>query len=356
MNPEDLLASLPRLRTYRSRRVSSYDRSGGNHDWVVLDPGQSVTLADIKGAGIVKHIWCTTHCKDVNYPRTLVLRVFWDNEKTPSIEAPLGDFFGVGHAKVSPFQSLPLNQVTGGSTQESNRAAMNCFFPMPFRKAARFELVNESSEAVQSFYYYIDYEEHDKLADDTAYLHAQYRQEKPTKGYETWHMNAHSTFVDQKNTTGAENYVVFEAEGRGHYVGTVLSIRNVMFNDIVHSWFGEGDDMIFVDGEKWPPALHGTGTEDYVCAAWGFPSGKYDGLFHGISLAGNTTDWGGEWTAYRFHLESPVTFTKSIRVTIEHGHDNNRFDDWSSVGFWYQVEPHGTFPELPKVEERLPRR
>src|SRR5262249_48029235 len=154
----------------RSRRVSSYDRTGGNHDWIVVDAGATATLADIKGPGIIKHIWCTTHCKDVHYPRTLVLRAFWDGEETPSIEVPLGDFFGVGHAKVSAFQSLPLNQVTGAEALESNRAAMNCFLPMPFRKGARLELVNQSKEAVQSFYYYIDYEEHDTLPDEIGYL------------------------------------------------------------------------------------------------------------------------------------------------------------------------------------------
>lgn len=350
-----MLFSLPQLRNYRSRRASSYDRTGGNHDWVVLQPGEKITLAEMQGCGIVKHIWCTTHTKDGNYPRTLVLRAFWDGEAAPSIEAPLGDFFGVGHAKVSPFQSLLLNQVTGGVTLQGNRAAMNCFIPMPFRKGARIELENQGLQLINSFYYYIDYEEHDSLPDDVAYLHAQYRQEKPTRGYDTYSMSADEQFVEKKNITGEDNYLVFEAQGRGHYLGTVLSIRNVMFHDGVHSWFGEGDDMIFVDGEKWPPALHGTGTEDYVCAAWGFPSGKYDGLYHGISLGGNTTDWSGEWTVYRFHVESPVSFQKSIRVTIEHGHNNNRYDDWSSVGYWYQAEPHASFAGLPDVQQRVPR-
>lgn len=352
---DGLLTSLPQLKSYRSRRASSYDQSGGNNDWIAIKQGERATLADISGAGIVKHIWCTIHSDDRNYPRGLVLRAWWDGEAEPSIEVPIGDFFGVGHAKVSHFQSLPLNMVTGGHVLPMNFAAMNCFFPMPFRKGARFEIENQSAGNVNSFYYYIDYEEHDSLPDDLAYFHAQWRRENPTKGYETWHMTAHEQLAEQKNVTGDKNYVIFEAEGRGHYVGCVLSIKNVMYNDVVHTWFGEGDDMIFVDGEKWPPKLHGTGTEDYMCAAWGFPSGKYDGLFHGISLAGNPEDMSGSWSAYRFHLESPVAFTKSIRVTIEHGHDNNRFDDWSSVGYWYQTEPHVKFPELLPAEKRLPR-
>lgn len=351
----DLFNSLASEKSYRSRRVSSYDKTGANNDWIGIKAGERAPLADISGAGIVKHIWFTINAQDKLYPRTLVLRAWWDGEKEPSIEVPVGDFFGVGHGKVAPFQSLPLNMVTGEGTLERNQAAMNCFFAMPFRKGARFEIENQSDKNVDNFYYYIDYEEHDRLPDDLLYFHAQWRRENPTKGYDTWHMEASEMFGEQKNTTGDDNYVIFEAEGRGHYVGCVVSIKNVMMNDNIHSWFGEGDDMIFVDGEKWPPALHGTGTEDYFCAAWGFPSGKYDGLFHGISLAGSTHDWTGDWSVYRFHLESPVTFQKSIRVTIEHGHDNNRYDDWSSVGYWYQGEPHAKFPKLPEAEKRLPR-
>lgn len=351
----DFLNSLPDAKNYESRRESSYDRSGGNEDYLRIKPGARAMLAEIKGPGIIKHIWFTINAGDPHYLRSLVLRVWWDGEKQPSIEVPVGDFFGVGHARVSNFHSLPLNMVTGGENLEQNRAAMNCFFPMPFRKSARIEIENQSDKDVGSFYYYIDYEKHKSLPDDLLYFHAQWRRENPTKGYDTWHMEPHEMFVEAKNKTGAENYVIFEAEGRGHYVGCVVSVHNVMRNDNVHSWFGEGDDMIFVDGEKWPPKLHGTGTEDYFCAAWGFPSGKYDGLFHGISLAGDTRDWSGKWSVYRFHLESPVTFRKSIRVTIEHGHDNNRFDDWSSVGYWYQTEPHAKFPALPAVEKRLPR-
>jgi hypothetical protein len=350
-----VIEDLSRLKGYRSRRQSSYDRTGGNTDFISIKAGERAVLADIAGCGIIKHIWFTIHALDRHYPRSLILRAWWDKEAEPSIEVPVGDFFGVGHARVAPFQSLPLNMVTGGEALEQNRAAMNCFFPMPFQKGARIEIENQSGQEVPSFYYYIDYEEHDALPPDQLYFHAQWKRENPTKGYETWHMEPHEMFAEQKNTTGDENYVILEAEGRGHYAGCVVSIKNVMYNDNVHTWFGEGDDMIFVDGEEWPPALHGTGTEDYFCAAWGFPSGQYSGLFHGISLAGNPVDSSGEWSIYRFHLESPVTFQKSIRVTIEHGHDNNRFDDWSSVGYWYQDEPHKPFPQLPPVDKRLPR-
>lgn len=353
---DDLLGGLARARTYRSRRVSSYDTSGANIDARPIKSGERLVLADIEGAGVIKHLWFTINCHDKHYPRSLVFRAWWDGEEQPSIECPVGDFFGVGHGRVSNYMSLPLNMVSGSRALELGMAAMNCFFAMPFRKGARLEIENQSPEDVLSFYYYVDYEEHDSLPDDILYFHCQWNREPITKGYETWMMDPHDLFGKKCNTTGDENYVVFEAEGRGHHVGCTVSIRNVMYNNVVHTWWGEGDDMIFVDGEKWPPSLHGTGTEDYFCAAWGFPSGQTNGIFHGVSLAGNVEDWGGEWSLYRFHLESPVTFTKSIRVTIEHGHDNNRYDDWSSAGYWYQSEPHRPFPELPGYEARKPRK
>lgn len=349
-----LLEPLLSLKSYQSKRISSYDRTGANRDFITIEPGQTATIADIAGPGCIKHLWVTIHSKDPLYPRTTVLRAFWDHEKKPSVECPIGDFFGVGHARVNHFQSLPLNMVTGGRALDNNKAAMNCFFPMPFKKHARLEVTNESSEPLASFYYYVDYEQHPSLPDELAYFHACWNRENPTQGYYSFDLTPQQLNEDKKNLTGKDNYVLLEAEGKGHYVGCVVSIQNVMMWNAIHTWFGEGDDMIFIDGEPFPPSLHGTGTEDYFCAAWGFPSGQYSGLFHGVSLAGNTQDWSGKWTVYRFHLESPITFRKSIRVTIEHGHDNNRADDWSSVAYWYQTEPHKPFVLLP-VSKRLPR-
>ena len=350
-----LLGGRAAARRYRSRRCSSFDRTGANKDWVPIPAGGSHVLADISGAGIIKHIWITVNSEDPLWPRSMVLRAWWDGEEQPSIEAPIGDFFGVGHGKVAQYMSLPMNMITGADALDRNQAAMNCFLPMPFRTAARVEVENQSDKDVQSFYYYVDYEEHDGLPDDLLYLHARWNRENPTTGIETFHMEFEDLFFNTRNTTGEGNYELFSAEGRGHYVGCTVHIRNVQYNNSIHTWFGEGDDMIFVDGEAWPPALHGTGTEDYFCAAWGFPSGAYNGPFHGISLAGDTRDWSGDWSVYRWHLESPVPFEKSIRVTLEHGHANTRFDDWSSVGYWYQSEPHRPFGPLVPPAARLPR-
>jgi len=331
------LAGLATLRNCRSKRVSSFDQTGGNADRIIIKPWKKAVLADIKGSGAVRHIWFTVNHEDNRfYLRSMVLRMYWDGEKTPSVEVPLGDFFGVGHSRTNHFVSLPLT-MTGG---KGNHAGFNCYFPMPFSKRARIEVENESEGACLAFYYYIDYEEYDELPEDQACFHAHWRGECPCKAQKA-----------TINLDGKHNYLILDAKGRGHYVGTLLNVHN-----FGGSWFGEGDDMFFVDGEKWPPSLHGTGTEDYFCCAWGFPSGYYAGPYTGVSLAGlaDNHDWAGRWSLYRFHIEDPVHFTRSLRVSIEHGHANDRGDDYSSVAYWYQTEPHKPFPKFPSRKKRLP--
>lgn len=340
MTGADALRSLAKMKDYKSQRISSWDRTGKNADWISIKKGKTETIAEIEGPGCISHIWITVSCKDSLYPRKIIFRAYWDGEKSPSVEAPLGDFFGVGHGVVNHYVSLPLNMITKkGSPQRY--AAMNCFFPMPFFHKARIEIVNECDTDVEKFYYHIDYESYHNFSEKILLFHAQWHRENPTRATN-----------DIANLDGKENYVILDAEGKGHYVGCNLSINN-----LCNSPF-EGDDMIFIDGEKWPPSLHGTGTEDYFCSAWGFPAGKYDGIYHGVSLAGSieggTWAWAGKWTMYRYHLEAPIAFEKSIKVTIEHGHANSLGNDYSSVAYWYQTEPHKEFPPILPVSERLP--
>ena len=139
-------------RDCRRRRIASHDRTGGNADYAPIPAGQTLTLAALEGAGCISHIWITISTPEQHYLRRLVLRAYWDGEANPSIEAPIGDFFGVGHGRAQHFQSLPLNMVTGGSTQARNQAAMNCFFPMLFERGARFTVTNEGEQPVKSFY------------------------------------------------------------------------------------------------------------------------------------------------------------------------------------------------------------
>ena len=341
------LAGLATLRDARTKRVSSWDKTGGNRDCISIEPGLTATLADISGAGAIRHIWFTIGCQDPNYLRKVVLRMFWDGEANPSVEVPVGDFFGVGHALLNHYTSLPLTVVRGPGW--GRNAGMNCYFPMPFASRALLTVENQCEQPVGAFYYYVDYEEYDSLAEGQGRFHGWYNQEAPCQAVD-------KAVSKHLNIGGDENYVILEAEGRGHYVGCVLNVDNFNAFHQAHTWFGEGDDMIFIDGEKWPPSLHGTGTEDYFCEAWGFPSGEYSGPYTGVSLGKDTQNWSGKWSLYRFHIEDPVHFRKSIRVGIEHGHANDQGNDYSSVAYWYQAEPHKPFAPLPPAKERVPRR
>lgn len=351
------LRSLIYPRSFNSRRISSYDRSGGNHDSAQIKPGETNTFAEISGAGCISHIWITIKSKEPAYLRKLILRSYWDGESQPSIETPLGDFFGVGHGYARHYVSLPLNMITGGGVERSNRAAMNCYFPMPFAKGARFTLTNECDGPV-TFYYTVNYEEYGSPQPDVLRFHAHWRRESSTKSkLDLVGTGVTGGQVDRlKNTSGQDNYVILDAKGRGQYVGCNLSVDNI--NPLpANSWFGEGDDMIFID-DDFNPTLYGTGTEDYFNAAWGYPSGEYSAPYHGVTLAhpvaGSNAPYSGKWTTYRFHIEDPVVFKKSIKVTIEHGHANVQANDYASTAYWYQTEPHLPFPVLPDVKDRLP--
>ncbi|MCW3842465.1 DUF2961 domain-containing protein [Micromonospora yasonensis] len=351
------LRDLPRLRTSRRRRASSWDRTGGNDDRLTVAPGSTALLADIDGPGSINHIWCTVALphRDVpdavesDYLRRLVLRITWDDAASPSVLVPLGDFFGMGHGKTANFVSAPLQM----SPQDGK--AFNSWFHMPFARHARVELISELEHEPVYFYYYVDYELFEPAAADDitaglGYFHAQWRCERPTDGVPQGTESNRQFQVEGTNLTGDGNYVILDAVGRGHYVGCVLNIRNLRQTSD-WNWYGEGDDMIFIDGEPFPPSLHGTGTEDYFNTAW-CPTQTHHAPYHGITLPGGE-NWSGEISLYRFHVEDPVTFTESIRVTIEHGHANKRSDDFSSVAYWYQTLPHRPFDLMP-VAERIP--
>jgi len=315
---QDILRSLAQPQDYTSRRISSYDRTGGNADSLSIEAGATAVLAELKGPGAIHHIWLTVAAEPF-YGRKLVLRFYWDGESTPSVEAPLGDFFGVGHGLNRNLRSLPI-------ANSSEGRARNCYWYMPFARSARLTVTNEGSRPVAAFYYYIDYRELGRLAGDTSYFHARYRQETPCRP--------------------DGNYLLLEASGRGHYVGANLSVLQQSAG-----WWGEGDDMIFVDGER-APSLHGTGSEDYFSDAWGMREGQ--NLFYGCPLQEEDFQVGSKATVHRFHIPDPIPFTKSIRVEIEHGHANNLADYFSSVAYWYQGEPHRPFPALPPAAQRLP--
>lgn len=315
---QDLLRSLGQKQEYRSRRVSSYDRSGGNRDSIAIEPGRTAVLAEIDGPAAIHHVW-TTIAGEPFYGRKIVLRIYWDNEKAPSVESPIGDFFGVGHGLNRNLASLPM-------TCSSEGRARNCYWYMPFRRSCRITVKNEGTRPVDAFYYYIDYRELPGLPAATPYFHAQYRQEFPPRA--------------------GRDYGILEAEGAGHYVGCNLSVLQRAMG-----WWGEGDDRIRVDGET-RPSLHGTGSEDYFSDAWGMRESL--NLFYGCPIQEDDFLSGSKATVYRLHIPDPVPFKRSIEVSIEHGHANDRSDLLSSVAYWYQMEPHRAFRPLAPVSERLP--
>jgi hypothetical protein len=336
------LANLPQAKDYAQHRASSFDRSGGNADFRTIAPGETLTLLDEAGPAIISHIWITIASDDPHHLKALVLRMYWDGEAMPSVETPIGDFFGLGLGDYYLYQSVPL---AVGSDK-----ALNSFFPMPFQKHARITVTNEGGRKVDAFYFNIDYRMYDKpLPADQLYFHAQYRQASPARGWTNqWHDNGDALVEDKKNLNGEGNYVWMEATGRGHFVGVTMSVLQNQ-----DGWWGEGDDMFFIDGEKMP-SINGTGSEDYFLGAWDFGDHAFSyGLFgapvKGAELAGSRS------SVYRFHLDSPIPFTRSLRATIEHGHANHRSDNFFSVAYWYQAEPHAAFPPLPALEERIPK-
>jgi hypothetical protein len=344
---------------YTVGRTSSYDVSGRNQDFWTIPPKSSKTIAELEGPGIVSHIWMTIWSTVPNYLRRVLFRAYWDDEIEPSIDTPVGDFFGLGHAKPATYQCAAFSTSCNNDGDPLEGVAMNCWLPMPFRKSARFELVNEQErEPVSSAYFYVDHQRHRELPERVLYLHAKWRRENPCDGWtgqgsvtggEEWGRRMEGP--EGANLSDAHNYLILDAEGTGHYIGANLSIDNLF-----RGWWGEGDDMIFIDrdGERrWPPDMHGTGSEDYLCQAWGMQRAAH--LYSGLSWREKENhNLEGKVCVYRYHLLDPVVFRKNIRVSIEHGHANSRSDDFSSVAYWYQNEPHKPFAPMPGPAARLP--
>ncbi|HEY1649402.1 MAG TPA: glycoside hydrolase family 172 protein [Terracidiphilus sp.] len=327
---EELFA-LARLRSYKNRRSSSWDRSGGNADWVTVEPGETATLLDVSGSGVVTHVWFTISSPDPMHLKNLVLRAWWDGESSPSVEAPIGDFFGLGLGEYFVYQSALL--------AVAPVKALNAYFEMPFASAARMTVTNEGKAPTRSLYFAIDYVTLPRLPDGLGRFHAQYRQSAPCK------VSAGS----DKNLSGEDNYVFLEAAGKGHFVGVTQAVEQNQ-----NGWFGEGDDMIFIDGDTMP-TINGTGSEDYYNGAWDFGGQPFGYQHNGAPYVIDPERIGGRYCLYRWHTESPIAFEKSIRVTIEHGHANHRADDFYSTAYWYQTEPHAPFPALPAAADRIPR-
>ncbi|HOX87346.1 MAG TPA: DUF2961 domain-containing protein [bacterium] len=316
--PDDQIA-LEKLKPYKLVQVSSTDTSGGNNDRINLQAGETAVIADLQGPGRIVRIWITIDSRDPHFLRRIVLRMFWDGEAQPSVEVPVGDFFGTGfgyHQTVSEY----VGMTSGG---------YYCYFPMPFRKSARLEVENQTGREVYAFYYHIGWQRlDDPLPDDTAYFHAFWRRDS--------------------RTDYPQNYTVLEAKGSGHFVGLNMSMQGLRGN----FWYLEGDEMVTVDGES-QPSIYGTGTEDYFTSGWYFNRGEFFAPYHGLIVKDDSL---ARIAAYRLHIKDPIPFRSSLLFTIEHGHGNEEIADFSSTAYWYQQEPHKPFSAMLKASLRIPLR
>ena len=374
---KSFLGSLTTVSNARFGRSSTWDQSGKNKDYWLIPPFSTVVLTELEGPGCINHIWMTSFCRrilgpstllpiysgnsapvvemenaegvnweinDPDYYRKLLIRMSWEHSDKPSVLVPFGDFFCIGNCMPKSFNSMPFNissrpieECTYGGT-----ASMNCYFPMPFNEHAKIEIVNENDRPV-GLYFHIDYELFHEKTENIAYFHALWKRVNRCNGWGSDICVNTPEINSAANLNGNDNYVFLDVAGTGHYVGCNLSV--VHFQG---SWWGEGDDMIFIDGEE-IPSIYGTGSEDYFNHAWGMQ--KNHSLFNGTIIHESETK--GCQVSYRFHITDPIHFSKHIKVTMEHGHANHLSDDWASTAYWYQTMP---FPDISiqPVEERLP--
>jgi len=289
--------------------------------------GQTVTLMDTAGPGVIQHIWLATEGNWAGNGRGCVLRFYWDGEKTPSVEVPMTDFFAVGHDIFATVNSLPVIV--------NPTSALNCYWPMPFRRRCKVTFTNELNRDLGLLAFQITYAQ-TEVPEDAGYFHAQWRR----------------AITDRAKP----DYVIADGiKGQGRYVGTFLA-----WTQLSDGWFGEGEIKFYMDGDKKFPTICGTGTEDYFCGSYGFPQ-PYSTAYVGTTLKHPGDNGPPKWSLYRWHIMDPICFQKDLRVTIQAlgwwpaGKYQPLADDIASVAYWYQAEPHAKFPEFPPLAKRWPR-
>ena len=315
MDQGEMLSDLYLAKDYEFDRIVSNPTAGPNGS-DIMKPGDWKEIANIQGPGVISHIWFTLSRERDYVLKDCVIRIYWDGEKEPSVEVPIGEFFGLGHGKFYTVHSIPF--------ETGNKRGYNCFLPMPFKKSCRITFHNSPDHELRRLFYHINYKKVASLPDDVRYFHAQYRQAKPTSG---------------------GNYVILDAEGAGHFVGLFYYNRTN-----TGGWWGDGGEHIFVDGKP----IAATGQEDYFGQGWAFGAGE-QGLRFGSPLYESTSKPVlADNAFYRFHLEDPIPYKKTFKMEMRHGDHNERHDDYSTVAFWYQTEPHKQFPALPAAKDRYP--
>jgi hypothetical protein len=341
-SPNTEMYQLSQIRNnIRSRQVSSFDRTGGNGDCLSgIKDGAKFTIFDVKGAGIINRIWITiAPGADKLNRNNVVIRMFWDGSQYPSVESPIGSFFGNGWDESYNFVSTPLAVSPGAGK------SYVCYFAMPFSNGGRIEIENQSGQQIDAFYFNIEYSEMAKLPDGSGRFHAWYNHEVTEAlpgGENEWGLLGETG----KNKNGKGNYLFADIKGKGQFVGV-----NYYVNCPSTMWYGEGDEMVFIDGDT-IPAFNGTGTEDFFNMSW-CPKEPYQHPYFGFGRVNGETGWLGHTHLYRYFIADQVYFDKSCRFTIEHGHDNNLTLDLSSVAYWYQDTP-GKLPKSFSKAERQP--
>jgi len=383
MNTANPLQELAKIQPGRTARIASTDPRGKNRDYWRIAGNSAITIADIEGPGCINHMWLTSFCKrivgpsiipaalesvaspsidpmpvlgvncevpDPEYYRKVLIKITWDNQENPSVLAPFGDFFGVCNCIPGNYESIPFNVSVNDRSMDVYGApvSMNCYFAMPFNKHAKIEIINENDIPMVLFFM-IDYElKPAPYSDDVAYFHAQWVRQKANDGWGQDLMINAAEIHSIGNTDGKGNFVMLETEGEGHFVGFNMAVISKSGN-----WWGEGNDMVFIDGEE-EPSIVGTGGEDVFNLAWGFQHNQ----FHCIgNISGSTPDnldgIPNQQVAYRFYIYDPIRFEKSLKFTLEHGHANHLSDDWSCTTYWYQKLNNRPISILP-LADRLP--
>ena len=362
------MEQMPFLRQGKSRAINAENRTGekGKAGMAASDlgqgrkgspclkeimPGDTVTLADIDGCGIINHIWVTTDYKtsdaDCFLLRDIVLRMYWDGEAEPSVEVPLGDFFCCGFGQTYAVHSQPVAVLP--------RRGFNAYFPMPFRRRARITIENQHKNPIREFFYQIDYNLYEDLPENTACFHAQWRR--------------------QPITEKANDYTILDGvTGKGVYVGTCLQIQT-----LERYWWGEGEVKFYIDNDEVFPTICSTGLEDYFGGSWSFAkyseNGRmtedtYSTAYMGypfysrdddmLKIPYNNKAFPRFLAFYGFLFPDPFFFEENIKVTVQQIGASykglfERQDDYTSVAYWYQSEPHHLFPKLAEAAERWPR-
>jgi hypothetical protein len=340
--PSNELFEIARIQSnIKSKRVSSYDRSGNNNDRLThIKDGEKAVLLDVKGAGVINHIWITIAPQQPNINRNdIIIRMYWDGNDYPSVESPIGPFFGQGWNESYNYASLPL-----AATPKAGNGLVS-YFNMPFSNGARIEIENQAGKEIEAFYYYVDYHEHKELPEAMGRFHAWFNHQltlAPEDGEDIWY-SVHPNKIKENQD---KNYLVANIKGKGHFMGVNYYIQSPS-----PLWYGEGDDMFFIDGDT-VPTLHGTGTEDYFNTSWS-PKEIYSHPYFGYPRVNNETGFLGRTHVYRFHFTDPVYFEKSLKFSIEHGTGNNLTLDLASVAYWYQDMASPLPPALSK-EGRQP--